>query len=152
MKPIRNRVCVHTWIALHGTTFSQCYIFVYDTKHLFSIQTNLYMRRTELMNYFQHQIGSEYLCPREMQQVTFFWSHKRRNEDIYIHMYMKTYISGTYECVLLLDIFCLALFNDRIWLYYSDNNEHTKWEQFIFDIYMSHIFDICIYAHRRYKL
>ena len=40
------------------------------------MQTNHYVRRTELMKYFQHQIGGEYLCPRKMQQVTFFEATK----------------------------------------------------------------------------
>ena len=34
------------------------------------------MRRTELMKYFQHQIGGENLCPRKMKQVTFFEATK----------------------------------------------------------------------------
>ena len=47
-----------------------------DAKLLFYMQTNYYVRRTELKKYFQHQIGGKYLCPRKMQQFTFFEATK----------------------------------------------------------------------------
>ena len=50
--------------------------FFNDTKQLFYMQTNHFVRRTELIKYFQHQIGGECLCPRKMQQVTFFGDTK----------------------------------------------------------------------------
>ena len=54
----------------------RCVTFFCDTKQLFYMQTNHYVRRTELMKYFQHQIGGEYWCPTKMQQVTFFEATK----------------------------------------------------------------------------
>ena len=52
--------------------------YLYNTKQLLYMQTNHYARRTELMKYFQHQIGGQCLCPRNMQQVTFSGATKER--------------------------------------------------------------------------
>ena len=61
--------------------------FFNDTKQLFYMQTNHFVRRTELIKYFQHQIGGECLCPRKMQQVTFFGDTKE-GMKMCIHIYI----------------------------------------------------------------
>ena len=84
------------------------------------MQTNHYERRTELMKYFQHQIGGEYSCPRKMQQVTFFGDTKEGMNLciyiyiyiilIYIYMHLQEHIDA-YRCW---TSFFLSIFNDRI--------------------------------------
>ena len=58
------------------------------------MQTNHYVRRTELMKYFQHQIVAEYLCPKKMHRVSFFGATKEGIKTQMFRRFAVTYVTA----------------------------------------------------------